>query len=254
MKKLILIAFFIISCGIAFCEEPSFPDYIGYVNDYANILSGDTSYKLTRLSDEIEKKTTAQFAIATINTTSPLEIEGYAVKLFEKWGIGQKAKNNGVLLLIAVKDRAMRIEVGYGLEGAIPDILAKQIIENSIIPSFKAGEYDNGVLKGAAAISKLIAKEYNVEFPSLDNLPVDVSGNGKASDFFTFLFALFIIIIVVSLRTGIFWWWLFPPGSYRRRDGYWHGTGFGGSSGGFSGGFGGFGGGFSGGGGASGRW
>lgn len=254
MKKVFVIIGILVFSGIALCEELSLPNYIGYVNDYASILSSETAYQLTRLSDEIERKTTAQLAIVTIDTVSPLGIENYAVRLFEKWGIGQKGKDNGVLLLVAVKDRAVRIEVGYGLEGAIPDILAKQIIENSIIPFFKNGDYNAGVLKGAVALSRLIAKEYNVDISMLDNFSSDASVPEKSSDFFTFLFIIFIIIIIFGLRTGFFWWWFFPHGSYKRRHGYWHGTGFGGSSGGFSGGFGGFGGGFSGGGGASGRW
>ncbi len=251
MKKLFVMLSFLIFAGTGFCEEVSFPNYTGYVNDYANILSGQAKAKLTALSEEIENKTTSQLAILTIGTTSPLDLETYAVKLFEKWGIGQKGRDNGVLILIAVDDRAMRIEVGYGLEGAIPDALAKNIIEKSILPFFKSSDYNSGVLQGAAILSKLIAMEYNVEISELDN--IQINEPSRKASIFDFLFLALLIIILV--RHGIFWF--FPmPGPRGRRDSYWYGNrgGFGSSSGGFSGGFGGFGGGFSGGGGASGRW
>lgn len=258
-KVFIFISFLVIFLFI--CPNSSyaqqFPNYTGYVNDYANILSYDTQNLLSSLIGQLERKTTAQVAIVTIDTISPLDIETYAVKLFERWGIGQKGKDNGVLLLIAAKDRKMRIEVGYGLEGAIPDALAKVIIEEYITPSFRNGDFNTGVIKGAVGIAKLIANEYNVELSELDEIPIDVPIPEKPSllaSIFNFLFTLFIIIMFVSLRLGFFWWFLLLPGSYRRRGGYWYGGGFGGNSGGFSGGFGGFGGGLSGGGGASGSW
>jgi len=249
MKKIFIIVSFFVFTGIGFCEEPALQNYTGYVNDYANILSDEVKAKLTGLSAEIENKTTSQLAVLTIDTTSPLDIETYAVKLFEKWGIGRKGKNNGVLILVAVKDRAVRIEVGYGLEGAIPDALAKNIIEKSIIPFFKNSDYNSGVLQGAAVVSNLIASEYNVKISELDNIKIGVSP--KKASILDFLFMIFVIIIIVRARL----FWVLPIlGSGRRKGGYWHGGGIGGSSGGFGGGFGGFGGGFSGGGGASGRW
>lgn len=252
-----LFAFQLIYASGAFCQTESFPGYTGYVNDYANIISYDTEYKLTALISELEKKTTAQIAVLTIETAYPLDIETYAVKLFEKWGIGQKGKDNGVLLLVALKDRAMRIEVGYGLEGAIPDALAKIIIEDYITPSFKKGDFNEGITKGIIGITKLISKEYEVELSELDEIPMDVPIPEKPSllaSIFNFIFTLFVILMFLSLRLGFFWWWLLIPGTYRRRGGYWYGGGFGGNSGGFGGGFGGFGGGLSGGGGASGSW
>jgi len=246
MKKIFIALSLFVFTGIGFCEEVNSQNYTGYVNDYANVLSIETKTKFTALSAEIENKTTSQLALLTIDTTSPLDIETYAVKLFEKWGIGQKGKNNGVLILVAVKDRQVRIEVGYGLEGAIPDALAKNIIEKSMVPFFKNGDYNAGVLQGAAVISKLIASEYNIEISELDS--IKISSPSKEFSIFDFLFLIFIIIMLI--RSRIFWF--FPmSGTGRGRGGYWHG---GSSSGGFSGGFGGFGGGFSGGGGASGRW
>lgn len=260
-KVIFLSVIFLISCILPVrtgsCQAENFPNYTGYVNDYANILSYDTKTKLSAIIYELEQKTSAQVAILTIDTTSPFDIETYAVRLFEKWGIGQKEKDNGILLVIATKDRTMRIEVGYGLEGAIPDALAKVIIEDYIIPYFKKGDFDTGVTNGAVGIAKLIAKEYNIELSKLDELPINVPLPEKPSPFesvINFLITLIIIALFISLRMGFFWWWFLIPGSYRRRGGYWYGGGYGGNSGGFGGGFGGFGGGMSGGGGASGSW
>ena len=247
MKKIFIIAAFFIFTGIGFCEEADFKNYAGYVNDYAGILSDETKAKLATLSSEIEAKTTSQLAILTLDTTAPLDIETYTVKLFEKWGIGQKGKDNGVLILVAVKDRQVRIEVGYGLEGAIPDALAKNIIEKSMLPFFKSGDYNAGILQGAAVVSKLIAGEYNVEISELEN--IKIAASSKQPSIFNFLFIIFVIIILIRVR--LFWFFPMSGRVGGKSGGYWSG---GGSSGGFGGGFGGFGGGFSGGGGASGSW
>jgi len=247
MKKIFIITAFFIFTAVAFCEEADFKNYAGYVSDYAGVLSYEAKAKLSALSSEIEAKTTSQLAILTLDTTAPLDIETYAVKLFERWGIGQRGKDNGVLMLVAVKDRQMRIEVGYGLEGAIPDALAKNIIEKSMLPFFKSGDYNAGILQGAAVVSSLIAREYNVEISALENIKITASSKKPAISDFLFLI---IFVIIALIRARLFWF--FPAsGMGRKSGGYWSGTG---SSGGFGGGFGGFGGGFSGGGGASGRW
>ncbi|OGW76076.1 MAG: hypothetical protein A2Z72_01770, partial [Omnitrophica bacterium RBG_13_46_9] len=226
-------------------QEPVIPAYTGYVNDFAGVLSGENKNALTVLAGELERKTTAQIAIVIINTVRPWDIEDYAVKLFEKWGIGRKNRDNGVLLLVALRDRKVRIEVGYGLEGAIPDAIAKIIINDYILPSFKAGNYNTGIAKGAVAIAKLVAKEYNVEVSEFGSLPADVPLPKEPTflqSILRLIFTILLIIIILSFRMGFFWL-LFMPGTYRRRGGYWYGNGYGGNSGGFSGGFGGFGGG-----------
>lgn len=248
MKKLFIIAAFFIFTGLGFCEEADFKNYAGYVSDYAGVLSYEAKAKLSALSSEIESKTTSQLAILILDTTAPLDIETYAVKLFEKWGIGQRGKDNGVLMLVAVKDRQMRIEVGYGLEGAIPDALAKNIIEKSMLPFFKNGDYNAGILQGAVVVSSLIAREYNVEISSLENIKITASSKKPGISDFLFLI---IFVIIILIRARLFWFFPMSGRGSGKGGGYWSG---GGSSGGFGGGFGGFGGGFSGGGGASGRW
>ena len=234
-------------------KESPLPKPAGFINDFAGIVSGEDRQRLEALAIEIEKKTTCEVTLVTIDSTKPYPIEDYAVRLFKEWGIGKKGKDNGVLLLIAKDDRKMKIEVGYGLEGAIPDALAKKIIAQYITPHFKEGNYSKGVLVGMAAIAGLIAKEYNVGLTGgVPAVPLPQEET-TAQKIFGLIFTVIFILLFLSLRMGFFWLF-FMPGTYRRRGGFWHGGGYGGNSGGFSGGFGGFGGGLSGGGGASGGW
>jgi len=237
-------------------EEPAIGSARGYVNDFAGLLDVSSKAAIESLAFELEQKTTAQLAVVTVDTTQPAPIEDYAVRLFEQWGIGQRGVDNGVLLLVAVSDRKVRIETGYGLEGALPDAVCGKIIQQYIIPQFKAGKFNEGIKIGAAAILQLVAEEYDVELTgtegqgiaSLKPAPVHpLIAVARAVLYILFLFLL------LGLRFGLFAFLLM--GSGRRRGGYWYGSGYGGGSmGGFGGGFGGFGGGFSGGGGASGGW
>ena len=158
-----------------FAQEPSYPAASGYVVDQSGIIDSATKSRLEAWILELKQKTTAEVAVVTVNSTEPLTIEDYAVKLFQRFGIGQKGKDNGVLLLVAYKDRHMRIEVGYGLEGAITDAYSSRIINAIIAPEFKAGNFSEGIEKGTAAIVTLVAKEYNI---TLTGVPqTDLSGH-----------------------------------------------------------------------------
>lgn len=229
----------------------------GYVSDYAGILNPSTENKISTLASELDRKTSAQLAVVTVKTTYPETVEGYAVGLFEKWGIGQKGKDNGVLLLVASQDRRVRIEVGYGLEGVLTDAISRKVIESFIVPSFKAGQYSQGVLNGVTAIVSLVAKSYGVGVTGREAGVYETVHRqpSMAERIFHFIFTLFFLFLILSGRSGLLGWFLLGSmmGGHRR-GGYWYGSGYGGSGGGFGGGFGGFGGGFSGGGGASGSW
>src|SRR5215467_8955213 len=124
--------------GLAVCAV-TFPALTGRVVDEANILSAATRDALSSKLAELESKSGIQHVVATVNSLQGEEIEPYANELFRKWRLGEKAKNNGVLLLIAPKEHRVRIEVGYGLEGTLTDALSKVIIVNAITPRFKAG-------------------------------------------------------------------------------------------------------------------
>ena len=141
----------------------SFPDYVGFVNDFAGILDSNARSALETLISKIESETSSEIAIVTINSLEGLTIEEYAVELFEKWGIGKKDKNNGVLILASMEERAVRIEVGYGLEAVITDLEAGDIIDDIIVPDFKNGNYSTGLYNAVVAISNEIYEEEGLE-------------------------------------------------------------------------------------------
>ena len=253
LTAILICALFLGVCLPCFAQEINYPSSKGYVNDYAGILSAQTAQEIDSICRQVESKTTAQIALVIVNTTKPLEIEQYAVELFQRWGIGQKEKDNGLLLLVAINDRAVRIETGYGLEGAIPDAIASYIISQTIIPEFRQDQHEKGLLLAVLSIADLIAKEYNVSLDLDERLSaVRPAEENKASPLAMLIYVI-LFILIFGMRSGLLFFFLLGP-TGRRRGGYWYGSGAGGSRGGFSGGFGGFGGGFSGGGGASGGW
>ncbi|AAD36041.1 MULTISPECIES: TPM domain-containing protein [Thermotoga] len=238
MRKIFLLIFIVSSVLLLSVEFPK-PTPYKYVNDYVGVLDKTTVEKIISVGKELENKTTAQVVVVVVPSLSGLTVEEYANRLFREWGIGQKEKNNGVLLLVAMNDRKVRIEVGYGLEGAIPDGKAGRILDEYVIPYFKNGEYSKGIYYGYLAIANEVAKEYGVELTGTSDLPergTDISG-----------ISIIVIVIAFIIFSSIMGrgrrWYRGPrfPG------------GFGGSRGG-SGGFGGFGEGSSGGGGASRGW
>lgn len=192
----------------------------------------------------------AQIAVVMIDSLSGANIEDYANALFREWGIGDRTKNNGVLMLVARSDREMRIEVGYGLEGAIPDSVAGRIIRNTMAPRFSAGDFDGGVRDGFNAVATRAAAEYGIALSAdgyREETPPERQTEGPNIALIFILIALYLIFF----RGGRFGGGGFFGG---------YGGGFGGgrsggsSRGGSWGGGGSFGGGSSGGGGASGRW
>jgi len=139
-------------------EVPPAPDT--YVTDRADILAPETEARLELILTQFEEATSNQVVIATFPSLEGEALEDFSIRLAEKWGVGQKDKDNGVVLLVFRDDRQVRIEVGYGLEGALPDALAGQIIQTIIIPNFKAGQFDKGVLEGTKAILEAVQGEY----------------------------------------------------------------------------------------------
>jgi len=254
--KFILISsiFFSLSVSSALAKEVKIPSRgTGYVSDFAGLLKPTDKMTITKYASELEKKTTAQLAIVTIQSTKPETTQGFSVRLFDQWKIGQRGRDNGALILIAVKDRKAWITTGYGLEGAIPDVIANKIVQAKMIPYFKNGQYSQGIKEGSVAVISLIAKEYAVQITGQE-AQVYQTVHRKRSPLQLF-FTILMFILIISSRTGLLGYFLM--GSIlggRRRGGYWHGAGVGRSGGGFSGGFGGFGGGMTGGGGGGGGW
>ena len=258
----------------------------GLVNDFASVLSAEQKTVLENKLVSFEKETSHEVSVVTIKNLGGDVIDNYAEELFKEWGIGKKNADNGVLLLVAIEDREMRIEVGYGLEGALTDAETKWILDNSIAPFFKDGKYYEGIDAGITGITESIKGEI---------VPASAKKSSKIP-FDTFLVVgWFLFIALASILGKSKSWWaggivggvigvivglikgfvfvgaialavLIPFGlvfdyfvskSYQKSKlnggigPWWLG---GGKGGGFGGGFGGFGGGSSGGGGSSSKW
>ena len=149
--------------GVVYAQ--SFPSPVGYVNDFANLLTPSTETAMEAQLTRLERETTAEVAVVTIISLENESLEIYANDLFNSWGIGKKDKDNGVLFLIALADRQTRIEVGYGLEPIITDGRAGRILDNEVIPSFKNGDYETGIQAGVDAIEAYIREGTSPSFP-----------------------------------------------------------------------------------------
>lgn len=238
------------------------------VTDYTGTLSSSEIQTLENKLVDFDRTSSSQVAVVIIKTLDGYDVAQYANELFQKWGIGGKKNNNGVLVLVAMDDRKMKIETGYGMEGALPDAIAKRIIENDMKPAFKNGNYFEGLNKATDNIIACTKGEYKA----------DENTGEENSQFFVLFIVLGIILLVFIFRAreaqqysrvnNIGFWaaWALLNALQNKPNGKWRdfssgsgsfrgwsgGGGFGGGSSG--GGFGGFGGGSSGGGGASGSW
>lgn len=252
--------------------KDSFPVLSGRVVDNAHLLSASTLDKMTRELAALERQTGDQIVVATLSTLSGYDIETYSNTLFRRWALGQKQMNNGVLLLVAPTERHVRIEVGYGLEGVLTDALSAVIINTLILPNFREGKFENGIVEGVAAIKDILTgskADFDDRVKAHLQIEHEKLKQQQKQEMITNVaaFIIFVIFVVLPILASIFgtkvgprryrWlgivfvlWFL---GSGRGGFGGGLGGGFGGGSGGFGGGFGG-GGGSSGGGGASGRW
>ncbi len=248
-----------IAAGVA--RAQSLPALTEPVNDTANVLDAGTRAELDRRIRALQTASGDVVVVATVNTFAPYgSIEEYSTKLFERAGIGARSKDNGALVVLAVKDKRVRIEVGYGLEEFITDGFSGETIREAMLPAFRRGDYNQGILAGTTSVINRIADRRGV---TLADVPREVRDDRSNDDpdFATVIFVVIVVLLFILRITR-------GPG-LRRRGGWgrstwsgWHGGvggfgggGFGGGGGGsFGGGFGGFGGGRSGGGGASGGW
>ncbi len=234
---------------------PPRPDPPRLVNDFAGVLSPDEVAALERKLVAFDDSTSNQAVIVTVKTLDGYPIEEFSLNILRQWGIGNQETNNGVLILAAIDDREVRIETGYGLEGAIPDITANRIITYDIVPAFRSRNYYEGLDKAVNSIIAAAAGEYTA--------PKGYGDRGKDKGFPMGLIIPLVILAVILLSGGGgrggggfmsrrgFGPIIFPGGGgFGGRGGGFGGGGFGGGGGGF----GGFGGGSGGGGGAGGRW
>ena len=256
MKQFLIILGSILSITLVNAQDilpkPSQPTL---VTDMANVLSPEQKQILEQKLVALDDSSSNQIAIVLIKTLNDYPIEEYANKLFRSWGIGNKKTNNGVLIIAAIDDHKIRIEVGYGLEGAIPDITTASIIRNDIAPNFKVRDYYHGLDLATNSIAQAAIGEYKVKKAK--------KGKDDGGSVLLFIVILIVVFLIIGSSRGggggtlsrsgagniaetLFWASLLSGGGGSRGGGS-----FGGGD---SGGFGGFGGGSSGGGGASGSW
>jgi uncharacterized protein len=243
--------------GRAAAQEASYPDPVGYVNDFANVIPAEFESKITALAQEVERKTGAQLAVAAVQTVGDEDYRTYANRLFERWKIGQAGEDNGLLVLLIMEERQVWTEVGYGLEGPLPDGYVGQVYRDVLKPYFGQGQFGEGLYVALMMYAQKIGEEAGVEITGTEPLAgyEPPQATGRRSAFF-YLIRLIFFLVVLSLifgrKGGGGLFGAFLLGSMLGR-GFWSGGGFKGG-GGFGGGFGGFGGGASGGGGAGGGW
>ena len=222
-----------------------------YVNDFAHVLDQTTVAQLDNICLQLDQKAKAQVAVVTINTLDGADIEGYAVALYKQWGIGSKATDHGVLILLAVQDHKYRIEVGYGLEPILTDGKVGSFGREAV-PLLRQNDYNGAVSLMTSRVADVIAQDAGIELTGdRPQLPVQRQPNqGLSWKQLLVLGVIILIVLMTPLRNVLFWMLLSGMGGGGGRGGYSGGGGFGGGGGGF----GGFGGGSSGGGGASGSW
>jgi uncharacterized protein len=230
------------------------------VNDFARLMDESTQAKLEAFLDQVKQKTGVEFAVLTVASSAPYDPAEYKTKVFERWHLGQKGKDNGLLLLVSVAERKIWFETGYGLEGTLPDALLSRIIREEMTPRFRAGDWAGGITAGVLRVSSIIAKEQGVTL-EWNGRELRYSGSSRRhSSIPVFWIALIVFILVMNViaqtsggrrRRGFGGWGPWYGGFGGGMGGGW-GGGFGGGGGG--GGFGGFGGGSSGGGGGGGGW
>jgi len=254
--------FFLASCLLLLASTAKADDFPPrpntLVTDYTNTLSGEQKQSLESTLVAFNDSTSTQIAVVIMRSVGGNDIADYATQLLTRWGIGQKAKNNGVLILVAKEDHKVFIATGHGIEGALPDALCKRVVDNDIVPNFKSGNYYEGIAAGVGSIMGIVKGEFTAD--------QYMKRGQQGTPWVVILLILFVFIIVIVSRVssvnkysqmnGVSFWtaWMLMNASSGRSSGSWGGFSGGGGFGGGGGGFGGFGGGSSGGGGAGGSW
>jgi len=247
-------------CAACSAEQDSYPDHTEafYVNDYADVVDADDEEHILRIATELEDLTTAQVVVVTMAGIDDRPLEEYTLGLFREWGIGQKDKDNGVLIFIDVEGRQSRIEVGYGLEGALTDGKTGRIQDKYMIPYFRQGKYSQGIVAGFDAVVNEIYKEYGYtdklvgdsqtdEWPSLPDEQAEEDDSSWSTVIIWLILTLAFLIFDFTFFKGAITSTIFRSGG-RGGKGGWFDSGP--KNGGFGGGS--FGGGRSGGGGSAG--
>ncbi len=210
-----------------------------FVNDFAGVMDEGAENEIYEAGVQLYEKTGAQVVAVTVDSLDGASVEQYSLELARSWGIGDEERDTGALLLLAVQDREVRIEVGYGLEGAITDARSGIILDNYAIPSFSEDDFENGMRGAYDAIINEVYLEFGMEADP-NYIPADELDNGP-SPMGTLATVVILILFLSLTRRGGFFPWFFLGGHHHHHGGGFGGGGF--SGGGFRGGGGGFGGG-----------
>ncbi|WP_148359237.1 TPM domain-containing protein [Peribacillus simplex] len=203
MKKLAVFAlFFILTCSLAnvVAAQPNIPEPVGdiYVQDFAGVLDDQEKSELIELGKRLDDATKAQISVLTVDSMEGSEIEEYSVEALRSFKLGDAELSNGVLIVLAMEEQKIRIEVGYGLEGAITDIKSGQILDNVAIPALKEGKYDVALTETYKAVYNDVTKEYNLGDEFYQDLSVQPeSENFQPSGLQIFLFIIVVIIVFI---------------------------------------------------------
>jgi len=247
MKKrlawLVLLAYMVVGIvAVAWAEVPIPPTPTSsyYVQDYAGVMSAETKVRINNIGSQLAAKTKAQVVVVTVNTLEGTPTNEYALGILRQWGVGDKTLNNGVVMLVTVVDRQSRIEVGYGLEGALPDAKTGRIQDEYMIPYFQQGDYDKGILNGYQVLASEVAKEYKLELKT-DAKPVVPAQTASSGSWWDNAPWWMQVMMIGGLLLLIMIDWMFFGGTItylllsmlsRGRGGGSGGGGFGGGSGG----------------------
>lgn len=251
----------LVSAGLARADdaEPPIPKAKGFVSDYVGVLDGSSSQQLNGIARELKERTGAEIAVVVVDTTQPLTAFDYAMKIAEAWKVGSREHDDGVVFLVAVRDRKMFILTGYGVEGALPDGRVGEIRDTLIVPAFRRGDFAAGIISATREIAAVIATDRGVQLTGVPPPTTHHRFRAPATSIWIPLAIIVIAMLLSQLQAA-------QRGGFVRRRGPFGGPtigggfgGFGGGFGGFGGsggggGFGGFGGGSFGGGGAGGDW
>lgn len=248
MAGLMLTVFFfsLWACSLGWAAD-SFPASAGAVNDFAGVIPAENAVRMARLSQEVLERTGTAIVVATVKDVGDNEPDMYANELYQAWGIGKKGEDKGVLIFLALRERKIRIETGYGVEGILPDGLVGEILDRYVMPYLKKGDYGTGLENAVAAVSQVVAKDAGITLEG--NVAVKTvprTGQGNRGNMLPLILFFLVMIPLLLTRQGraMLPYLIIAFLSGGRGGG-------GGGFGGFGGGYGGFGGGSSGGGGAS---
>jgi uncharacterized protein len=244
LRTALLVLVLLAAAGAAIVAQ-ELPSPQGFVNDFAGVIPSEDEAAMRGIITAVREQTGAEIAVVTVESMAPYAtIEDYGVALAEAWGVGSEADDAGAILIVALEEREVRLEVGYGLEGAIPDGRAGAILDDYVLPDLRNNDFGPGLLNGVAAVAEVVADEYGVTLTGVQAEPRRAAGGSSTLDAGDLLYVLFLLVFVGG--RWFFWPLLFAG---RRRGIFGGGFGSGGHSSPSR--FSGFGGGGFGGGGAS---